>query len=175
MKSLMPKQSSVTNTKSRVITKKTMSSSEGMSLIEVVVALALLAVIMFFMSSTQLSSIKMNHKTKIIRDLTHSAEREMENRRQDPQLSTVITSSQPDCFLEDEGYSCKTSIHPCSIGENDGEATIVCVDTTDVNFTEAEAVAHQITVDMETEPDARSGHVRNIRLQTIVQATKATP
>lgn len=166
MKQIKSRQSIVKKANSLAKAKRTMASSNGMSLVEVVVALALLVIIMFFMSSTQLHSLKMNHKTGIIRDLTHSAEREMENRRQDPQAYTIITSSEPECFFEDEDYTCSTSIHPCSIVAINGEATIACVDTNQAVFPEAEAVSHQIIVDMVGPED------RSIRLQTIVEASK---
>lgn len=142
--------------------RKTMHSSKGMTLVEIVVALALLVVIMFFMSSTQMSALKMNHKTSIIRELTHTAEREIENRRQIPEQATVVQSTAADCFFEVEDYSCSTMIHPCSIVSGN----VVCVNTNQAAFLASEAVSHQIVVDV-LGPEQRT-----IRLQTIVEAEK---
>jgi len=153
----------------------TMASSQGMSLVEIVVALALLAVIMFFMASTQMNALKMNHKTGIIRELTHTAEREIENRRQEPQLATVVESTSPDCLIEvEEGYTCSTTIHPCSIAPDaTGQNTVVCVNTINgVAFSEAEAVSHQVVIDIESPVEGQNQFRRSIRLQTIVEADK---
>ena len=174
------------NMTSRHMTSRPIASSSGMSLVEVVVALALLVIIMFFMSTTQLSSIKMNHKTGIIRELTQEAEREMENRRQIPLASSVTESFLETCFLaeeeQEEDYSCTTTIHPCSIVVDAGEKTLSCVDTqvTGNTFPETVAVAHQIVVDMLGPEEGRKKEGeerprRKIRLQTIIEATKATP
>lgn len=171
IKSSTTKENIVTGLNSRTKAKGTMSSvssmssTDGMTLIEVVVALGLLVVIMFFMSSTQLSSLKMNYKTGIIRELTQTAEREIENRRQVPESVNVITSFDSDCFFETEDYSCTTKVHPCSIVNNNVE----CVNTNQAAFPEAKAVAHQIVVDV-VGPEQR-----NIRLQTILEADKASP
>lgn len=153
---------------------RTMSSSNGLSLVEVIVALALLVIIMFFMSSTQLSAINMNQKTAIIRELTQTAEREIESRRQLPQLSSLIVNDEPACFYEVEEYSCETTIHPCSI-ENDN---VVCVDTEEATFPASEAAAHQIVIDIkqiaiDQRVPVEQQTQRSIRLQTIVEAKKS--
>lgn len=172
MKSSIIKQNA-TQVYSRRISNKTITSSKGMSLIEIVVALALLAVIMFFMSSSQLSALKMNHKTGIIRELTHTAEREMEIQRQQPLAADIIESSTTsDCQIEAEKYNCTTAIHPCHIVTVSGEDTIACIDTSQAGFPEAEAVSHQIVIDIIGPTDRKESEQRTIRLQTIVEAKK---
>ncbi len=162
MKSLHLKNKLVNQSKARG-SMTSATSTSGMSLVEVVVALALLVVIMFFLSSTQLNALKTNHKTGIIRELTHIAEREMESRRQTPEASTVISSfiPSPECFFDTGDYSCTTQIHPCTVIGNN----ISCIDTTMGNFPASEAVAHQIVVDV-VGPEQRS-----IRLQTLLMST----
>lgn len=123
-----------------------MKSTKGLTLIEVLIAIVILAVGVLAAAAMQTTALRASSDAQVIQGITRLAEGEIAYRRQvnltvSPGNSTVC----PIALTFPTGYSCQIAIRPCQLvitATTPPTATMSCPTTGSVSSTDA----HQITV-----------------------------
>lgn len=92
-----------------------MKASAGLTLIEVLIAIVVLAVGVLAAASMQTGALSASNRARVAQELTNTARTEMERQRQ---FVRPGVDPAPDCLSKDivpSGYTCTVTVAPCRI------------------------------------------------------------
>ncbi len=96
-----------------------MKTSAGLTLIEVMIAMAVLSIGVLAAASLQTTSLSASSKARIIQEVTNTARTEMERQRQFVRTGTGPAPASPSCLsTAPTGYTCTVTVVPCRIVSN---------------------------------------------------------
>ncbi len=93
-----------------------MKASSGFTLLEVLVAIVVLAVGVLAAASMQTSALSASSRARIDQEVTNTARTEMERQRQFMRSGTAPAPSSPACLSTvPSGHTCTLAVAPCRI------------------------------------------------------------
>lgn len=118
-----------------------MRDSQGLTLIEVLIAIVILAVGVLAAASMQTSALSASNRARVVQELTNTARTEMERQREFVRSGTSAAAASPTCLsTAPSGYTCTVTVAPCRITTATTPPSLSCSTGTNT------VVADQVTV-----------------------------
>lgn len=119
-----------------------MKTSPGFTLLEVLVAIVVLAVGVLAAASMQTTALSASNRSRIAQEMTNTARTEAERQRQFARPGTASAEASPACLSTvPTGYTCTVVVVPCRIVSGSNPLRLSCA-TTETG----PVVADQVTV-----------------------------
>lgn len=132
-----------------------MKTSSGFTLLEVLVAIVVLAVGVLAAASMQTSALSASNRARVAQEITNTARTEAERQRQFVRSGTSPAPASPACLSAvPTGYTCTVAVVPCRIANT--PPALICATGTGT------VVADQVTVSV-SRPQAST-----VQLKTVI-------
>lgn len=131
-----------------------MKTSSGLTLLELLIAIVVLAVGVLAAASMQTSALSASNRSRVAQEVTNTARTEIERQRQFVRSGTAPALASPTCLSTvPSGYTCTVTVVPCRIANT--PPVLVCATGTGT------VVADQVTVSV-SRPQASPATLRTV-------------